>query len=315
MATTWTKTMMNAEQIALKPRAQERRRRQVIDFTSDGVRDVVALGRYEYHSVQPGLGTHRHAGAIEICYLERGRQIYRSCGQTYVLTGGDVFVAAPGEDHDTADQLEDCGVLYWLILRIPEDSKRMLGLSARDSAALRDSLLQLPRRHFPGTHELKNQLSRLFDLYSAGREQLKTLRVRHQLLGCLFEILRCSSSLRSRSLSPGIDRVARKIRSCPEDNFSLSELAQEAGLSLSRLKAKFRSEIGIAPREYILRQKIEQAKLVLVCEERSVTSIAMSLGFSSSQYFATVFKRFTKMSPARFRQELRTDRRALSAGF
>jgi AraC-like DNA-binding protein len=58
--------------------------------------------------------------------------------------------------------------------------------------------------------------------------------------------------------------------------------------------------MGVAPHEFILRCKMDEAKRLLTHEGRSVTETAMALGFSSSQYFATVFKRFTQQTPVEF---------------
>jgi AraC-like DNA-binding protein len=52
--------------------------------------------------------------------------------------------------------------------------------------------------------------------------------------------------------------------------------------------------------DYITRRRIEESKKMLSQGEASVTDIAYALGFSSSQYFATVFKRITGQSPKQF---------------
>jgi AraC-like DNA-binding protein len=92
-----------------------------------------------------------------------------------------------------------------------------------------------------------------------------------------------------------------RIKSHPEEDNLLTQLAEEAGLSLSRFKASFKEQVGLAPHEFILRCKVDAAKRLLLDERRSVTATAMDLGFSSSQYFATVFKRFTFQTPLEFR--------------
>jgi AraC-like DNA-binding protein len=81
----------------------------------------------------------------------------------------------------------------------------------------------------------------------------------------------------------------------------LSDVAQRARLSLPRFKSKFKHEVGIPPADYILRGKIARATQWLRDTDKSVTDIAMRLGFPSSQYFATVFRRYTRHSPRQAR--------------
>ena len=74
-------------------------------------------------------------------------------------------------------------------------------------------------------------------------------------------------------------------------------------MSLSRLKQRFQSELGISPREYINLIKMEKAKELLKDENKTVTDIAFALSFSSSNYFSLVFRQLTGKSPTDFRQE------------
>ncbi len=263
---------------------------------------MFALGRYEYHSVQPGLAPHCHPGAAEICFLERGCQTYRVEGEEFRLLGGDILVVPPGLLHDTGGSPEDCGVLYWLILQLPEDSRTLLDLAPSDSSAVCDKLAHLPRMKFVGRPSLKQIFTRLFDLHDAPADSLKCLSIKHQLLCCILEVLHCAESDRERALSRDIRQAAQRIRSNPGEELSLLSLAEEVGLSLSRFKVKFREEMGIAPREYILRVKIDWAKKALADGNGTVTDVAMDLGFNTSQYFATVFKRFTQLTPLEFRR-------------
>ncbi|HEY3377167.1 MAG TPA: helix-turn-helix transcriptional regulator, partial [Armatimonadota bacterium] len=76
----------------------------------------------------------------------------------------------------------------------------------------------------------------------------------------------------------------------------LDTLAELLNLSTSRFKAKFKLEVGIPPAEYIMRRRLDRAK-TLLCAGHSVTTTAYALGFPSSQYFATAFKRYTGQRP------------------
>jgi AraC-like DNA-binding protein len=93
--------------------------------------------------------------------------------------------------------------------------------------------------------------------------------------------------------------VLQHIENHLEDPVHVPRLAEVARLSESRFKTRFKRELGVPPAEFWLRQKIEKATLLL--KSKSVTEVAHELGFSSSQYFATVFKRYTLCSPSRFR--------------
>lgn len=257
------------------------------------------FGRYEYCAARPGLATHYHPQTVEICYLERGCQTYRVEGREYHLVGGDVFVTTPGEVHDTGGRVEEKGILYWLHLKIPSPEQPFLLLPAHESATLIGELCALPHRQFPGKPILKQIFNEVFQLCKEPATPLLRIAVASQLVRFVLETIECAHHHEDIYRSPLISKLIERIRSHPEQNYSLTDLANEAGLSLSRFKSKFKAQIGIAPHEFILRCKIETAKDLLQ-QRRSVTEIAMHLGFSSSQYFSTVFRRFTQQTPLEF---------------
>jgi AraC-like DNA-binding protein len=274
--------------------------RRVLNLACMGLAEVPVLGRYEYSSAHPGLITHTHPGTVEICYLERGCQTYRAGGREYHLVGGDVFVTAPGEPHDTGGYAEDRGILYWLNLRIPKQGQSMLMLPTPESAALMAKLSALPDRQFAGRSVLKQIFNKIFALCEQPAEPLVRVAIVNELVRCILEVINCAHRQNDSHRSPPIARIMERIRANPEREYSLIELANEASLSLSRFKANFKAQVGQAPHEFLLRCKVDAAKTLLM-RRRSVTDTAMDLGFSSSQYFATVFKRFTNQTPIEFR--------------
>lgn len=288
----------NTENIQVKHPIQKERR--VLDLAAVGFPEVPVFGHYQYSSARPGLATHAHANTVEICYLERGYQTYRAGGQEYQLVGGDVFVTAPDEPHDTGGHPEDRGVLYWLNLRIPKPGDSMLMLPAAESDLLTRRLCSLPERQFAGRPVLKQAFNTIFDLYDQPENAFRRLALANQLVRCVLEVIHCSYRQEGLHCSPLIANIVERVKAYPERDYSLADLAQEASLSLSRFKTKFKVQMGVAPHEYILRCKMEAAKRLLAGERRSVTETAMHLGFSSSQYFATVFKRFTQQTPVEF---------------
>jgi AraC-like DNA-binding protein len=78
-------------------------------------------------------------------------------------------------------------------------------------------------------------------------------------------------------------------------------IAEAVGLSPSWFKARFRREVGMPPAEYFLRRKVERALQLLANPSLTITRIAHRLGFSSSQHFAAVIRRYTGKTPKQCR--------------
>ena len=92
--------------------------RSVIDLRPLGISQVPMLGRYDYRAAQEALSPHAHPRTMEICYLAKGRQLYRVGDTDFVLKGGDVFVTYPAESHSSGETPEEKGTLYWLQLSV-----------------------------------------------------------------------------------------------------------------------------------------------------------------------------------------------------
>lgn len=276
------------------------RTRLEMDIRKLGIPSVPVLGRYNYTRAMPGLEVHRHPGAIEICYLVRGRQTYEVDGRRFSLRGGDVFLTLPGEEHGTGGEPEEKGLLYWMTLRAPSHTGgSLLGLPPVESKALWKALLGFSRRHFPGTPEMKNHLDAVTNLAHQRVSPLSRIAAGNLLVAFVLAVVSAHGMAVLARERRGFTDVFSWIESHIEspDELTVARLAQVAGLSPSRFQAAFKQETGIPPAEFALRARITEASRRLARPGADVTSVAFSLGFSSSQYFASAFRRFTNMSP------------------
>jgi AraC family transcriptional regulator len=71
--------------------------------------------------------------------------------------------------------------------------------------------------------------------------------------------------------------------------------------------AQFRAATGYRPREYLLHQRVEQAKALLSSSEMPLVEIALAVGFCTQPHFSTIFKRVTGDTPARWRCASKND--------
>ena len=84
-------------------------------------------------------------------------------------------------------------------------------------------------------------------------------------------------------------------------NFSLSELAKMAGLSLSSFKRDFQNIYNDTPANYLRTKKIEKAIDLLKQSDYSVSEICFQIGLNDTSHFTKMFKKHTKQSPLIFR--------------
>ncbi len=86
-------------------------------------------------------------------------------------------------------------------------------------------------------------------------------------------------------------------------NITLSDLARLCNMSKTQLKRVFAAKSQIGIHKYFLKLKIAES-IKLLAEGLSVGETAERLGFSSSNYFSTVFKKETGLSPLRYKAQL-----------
>lgn len=260
--------------------------------------DGVWLGHYNYTKARGGgLPPHAHTGAMEICFLVKGRQTYQVAGRDHRLRGGDVFLTFPDEWHSTGGLPEEKGVLYWLTVKMPAKGKPFLGLAPRQGRLLARELMRLKVRHFRGDWTMKRLLDEVTLAHYQPPRSWRALAIGNRIHEFLLRVV-ARAHAASPAASGGMQEVLRYIESHLEESLPVPILAARAKLSVSRFKARFKEETGVPPAEYILRARIERAKTLLA--KSTVTDTAFALGFSSSQYFATVFKRFTGQRPREF---------------
>lgn len=264
----------------------------------------VNLGRRSYPKAHEPVGRHCHDGELEICYLASGKQVLAKKGKQYILHGNDVFIAQPGEEHDSAGHPSEKCTLYWLTFKVDDVTDRFINCEGGEMRDLIASLKGIQKCYFQGHYNLKESLDKIIYANYYKVPFYKTI-ISNQLMAFLLTVLDLSEQKQEKAVSLKIDQVIRNIRENSRSNIRISELAGSAGLSVVRFSSLFKQETGIPPGEYILRAKVEDAKKKLSDPAWNITRIARAYGFSSSQYFATVFKRFTGQKPTEFKKALK----------
>jgi len=81
------------------------------------------------------------------------------------------------------------------------------------------------------------------------------------------------------------------------EEFSLDQLAAQAGLSKFHFLRLFKSAVGVSPLSYHINLRIEESKRLLRETKQSVVAVALDVGYSNPSHFAQLFRRETGLSP------------------
>lgn len=95
--------------------------------------------------------------------------------------------------------------------------------------------------------------------------------------------------------------VANYIQQHISEPITAEAIARELYLSRPYLSRKFIAETGESLTDFILKEKIGEAKRLLRYSDKSLTAIGNYLGFSSQGHFSRVFKRYTNHTPGEYR--------------
>jgi AraC-like DNA-binding protein len=289
----------------IMPRPPSARNAGRIDLSARDINlpGVLEIGSYHYKSAQRGLQGVAHEGCFGICHLVRGVQTYRVDADVCHLRGGDQLLTFPGEALDTAGTPEEKGHLHWFVLRMQPLDAPLLFLDATAAVELRKVLLALPNRHFAAHPDADDLAATILNtLQTKPTQLLSRMSAAQLLLRYIFQLLEAAGRDEAGRPSPRIQRCLDHITDHLHETLSVPELATLIGLSESRFKNRFREEVGIPPGDYVLRSKITAPCEDLKNQESMVTTVAHAFGFSSSQYFATVFRRFMGLTPTAYKR-------------
>ncbi len=274
----------------------------VRDFEELGLDAVISLGRNNNLNARRPWHEHIHEKTLEILYMYKGFQIVGVNNKQYVLRGNDVYVVYPDEVHSSGIHPISKNHFYWLLIRIPDNLEHSFGLPGENREMV-NRLLKL-NRIFKSTNELKNLFDKIITAKTSPEMPLRKTIVRQTMIQALLKLIDDSRNSSTSNYSGDIRKVINFIEANSEKNLQLDKLAQVVGLSPSRLRQKFRKQAGITLSEYIMRKKIDHAIELISQDKLSLTEIAFRLSFSSSQYFATVFKRYVNCTPSEFSKNL-----------
>jgi len=100
---------------------------------------------------------------------------------------------------------------------------------------------------------------------------------------------------------PTLRRVVDYIEAHLESDLSLNELAGVAVMSSFHFARRFRASIGVAPHAYVMRRRIERARMLLIETDMPIVQIALVCGFANQSHLTAMFRRTFGITPRAYR--------------
>jgi AraC-like DNA-binding protein len=99
-----------------------------------------------------------------------------------------------------------------------------------------------------------------------------------------------------------IHRVIEHLHRNYQERQTVAELARIAAMSTAHFSRVFRRETGHPPLDYLIRLRLQKARLLLLAGDDSVTGIALTCGFATPSHFAACFQKHFGTTPTEFRK-------------
>lgn len=240
-----------------------------------------------------------HHEGFDLAYVRTGSFGYRARGASFELVAGSILVGHPGDeyvcthDHVRGDEclsfqlapalVESLGARrdIWRIGCLPPLPELMvLGELAQGAVAGRSDV---------GVDEVGLLFASRFVAVASGR----TCRPP-----------RPTARDRRRAVE-----AALRMDAHSHEPIDLDSAATEAGLSSFHFLRLFAEVLGVTPHQYVVRSRLRHAARLLSDDARSITDVAFDVGFGDLSNFVRTFHRAAGVSPRRFRQAAKGDRK------
>lgn len=249
----------------------------------------------------------------ELTYVDKGQITVQQDGNAFLLKAGEMLLCKPNVFH-TCHVCRD--IPAWVVdiefsvdTSLPENFDNEIMILNAEERQCMAAIIREASQTYAHFNNLPAQVQ---------MEQAENVPYGSQQIICnrLEELLiyACrgnrSIHIDRRLISPELSaNLPGQIQTYLQEHFSekitLERIAQEHGISITKLKRIFREEIGTSVIPYLTRLRIKEAKHLIRQDKLNFTQIAEAVGFESIHYFSAVFKKQTGITPTQYANSIK----------
>ncbi|MBB3113954.1 AraC-like DNA-binding protein [Paenibacillus phyllosphaerae] len=288
----------------------------IISFTAPPLPHYIHGGLSAFAPGDRHLSRH-NIGVFDLLVVRQGTMYVGEDDRQYEVTAGSALLLRPDAYHYGIEDCRERTEHFWIHFQTTGDwhygddslqaSKSMLpeeGVPRQIQAfSARKYELHLPQFTMlsqPG--KMYETIDRLIalgetDYWSSSRWQIDIHF--QQVLQLL------AASIKKQASSPRAacaEQAAAYLRRHYREDVKLQQLGEELRFHPIYIARCMQAEFGCPPIEYLLRYRVEQAKLLLLRTDFTIARIAEEVGFHQAAYFTARFTRYEGISPRQYRQ-------------
>lgn len=256
-----------------------------------------------YHIIaEPGKNAwsfpmHYHSDLLEISLVLAGKAEFECSRIKYTLKPGDLIVKNAGVLHSEVSSPEDGFEQYCLGIK---------GVKMPDmppDTMVPDHISPVMETGIAFDY-LRSMTAYIYELSADASSQSDALikqALEHGLSLVSMMIMNAVELSDTTDHSQLVSDVLEYIDTHVGESMSLDTLAKQFFVSTYHLAHKFKAEVGCTVNQYILNRKLGEAEERLVFGTDPIKEIAADCGYTSLQYFYSVFKKHTGRTPAEIR--------------
>lgn len=253
---------------------------------------------------------HSHSkNSYEIHYVSYGCGRLISGGRTYEITPGTLFVTGPEVEHEQISLPDNPMTEYCIYVKVNTS-----GRPSQNKGSLVNTFLKQPFWFGMGDnsyHELMKQIFAELETRNSGYELVLQALLQQVILHLI------------RKYKADTDLITRRGTSAPTANFNdltyliieeaflydyrditLDELAKRVGLGKRQTERLLQLHYNKTFLQKKTEARMSAASSLLRDTDQSISSIALSLGYSSVEHFSNAFKRYSGHTASEFRKML-----------
>lgn len=245
----------------------------------------------------------------EIVYADKKSVLITAGSKELTLKAGQMYIHRPNEFHkircdgtQAANSVIlsfdcDCAELMsiaGMVINCSAEEKRLMGRIISEATDAFSTPLGLSY-----TRELEKSNAGDF-----GCEQLIQIYM-EQLLISLIRGHKRNVPAKNEENSKLLLQICEYLENNVGSRLQFADVKKEFNLSASVIKRLFQSGMGCGIMEHFTRLKIDAAKQMIRENEFNFTEIAERLGFNTPQYFTTVFRRVSGMTPSEYESSVK----------